>query len=232
MTFAIFALAEALPHHDVRHTLDGLGGPAGLTPEIVLPTGELDRVKRQGSFCLSVVKKCAGFTTTNAAWTGNFTRVDKIMFDVDEFLHEQIADCPKVKTESEKQKLRLYQVGNGSKKQVWVPQMLPQTCERLKKIRKAYPVYDKNGNGFISVTEIRHVINYYGGQLNKTQNSRMIRDFSKFDGQVPNHQDPNMVRYRQDPNMVPNYHQDPIMVPYKDQSWKDFQFKQDFLRPY
>ena len=179
MTFAILALAEALPYHDDYHTLDGWGEPTGLTPETLLPTGELDRVKHEGYFCLSVVKKCAGFTTSATAWTGNFTRVDKFdvtswtddfkgvdKFDVDDFLHEQIANCPKVKTESKKQKLKLYTIGNGSIKRVWVPQMLPQTCERLKKIREAYPVYTKKGNGLISVAKIRHgLLNRWTSQL-------------------------------------------------------------------
>ena len=45
MTLAIFAPAEAQPHHNTRHEWGEL---AGLAPEVVLPTEELDRVKRQG----------------------------------------------------------------------------------------------------------------------------------------------------------------------------------------
>ena len=42
MTFAIFALAEAQPHHNARHTVDDGAELTGLTPEVVLPTEEVE----------------------------------------------------------------------------------------------------------------------------------------------------------------------------------------------
>ena len=60
MTFAIFALAVALPHQNAPHTLDGWGGHADLAPEVVLPTDELDRVKRYAKYANGSTKKNAG----------------------------------------------------------------------------------------------------------------------------------------------------------------------------
>ena len=42
MTIAIFALAEAQPHHNARHTVDDGVEHTGLTPEVVLPTEEVE----------------------------------------------------------------------------------------------------------------------------------------------------------------------------------------------
>ena len=42
MTIAIFALAEAQPHHNARHTVDDGAELMGLTPEVVLPTEEVE----------------------------------------------------------------------------------------------------------------------------------------------------------------------------------------------
>ena len=44
MTFVIFALAEAQPHHNARHTVDDRAKLTGLTPEVVLPTQSLQWV--------------------------------------------------------------------------------------------------------------------------------------------------------------------------------------------
>ena len=38
----IFALAEAQPHHNARHTVDDGAELVGLTPEVVLPTEEVE----------------------------------------------------------------------------------------------------------------------------------------------------------------------------------------------
>ena len=42
MTFVIFALAVAQPHHNARHTVDDGAEHTGLTPEVVLPTEEVE----------------------------------------------------------------------------------------------------------------------------------------------------------------------------------------------
>ena len=42
LTIAIFALAEAQPHHNARHTEDDRAELMGLTPEVVIPTEEVE----------------------------------------------------------------------------------------------------------------------------------------------------------------------------------------------
>ena len=42
MTIVIVALAEAQSHHNARHTVDDGAELTGLTPEVVLPTEEVE----------------------------------------------------------------------------------------------------------------------------------------------------------------------------------------------
>ena len=77
MTFAIFALAVALPHQNAPHTLDGWGEHADLAPEVVLPTDERDRVKRYAGKCTKVFKTCAPFLGyVGKNWIEGAMRVD------------------------------------------------------------------------------------------------------------------------------------------------------------
>ena len=52
MTFAIFALAEAQPHHNARHTMDDGAELTGLAPEVVLPTEEVETTEGVNDFLI------------------------------------------------------------------------------------------------------------------------------------------------------------------------------------
>eukprot|EP01113_Clastostelium_recurvatum_P007184 TRINITY_DN1332_c0_g1_i1.p1 TRINITY_DN1332_c0_g1~~TRINITY_DN1332_c0_g1_i1.p1 ORF type:complete len:153 (+),score=49.56 TRINITY_DN1332_c0_g1_i1:72-530(+) len=51
-------------------------------------------------------------------------------------------------------------------------------------IREAFKVFDKNGNGFISVSELRHVLTTIGEKLTKEEFDGMLKEARLVDGQI------------------------------------------------
>ena len=135
MTFAIFALAVALPHQNAPHTLDGWGEHADLAPEVVLPTEELDRVKRQSIFIPRVVKTCAAvmgaWTVQN--WVGRFTRVDQIVAGHADETRQKVDEyLQKLKTDYHIEEEAHAYIPNDFNMEMPMLGMIwaPQTCER------------------------------------------------------------------------------------------------------
>ena len=78
--------------------------------------------------------------------------------------------------------------GNGT---IGFPQFLTLMARKMEdtdseeEIREAYRVFDKDGNGFISATELRHVMTNLGEKLTDEEIDEMIREADlDGDGQV------------------------------------------------
>ena len=60
-----------------------------------------------------------------------------------------------------------------------------QKCDQEEEIREAFRVFDKDGNGFISAAELRHVMTNLGEKLTTEEVDDMIREAdADGDGQV------------------------------------------------
>eukprot|EP01112_Ceratiomyxa_fruticulosa_P008867 TRINITY_DN22_c0_g1_i5.p1 TRINITY_DN22_c0_g1~~TRINITY_DN22_c0_g1_i5.p1 ORF type:complete len:149 (-),score=43.35 TRINITY_DN22_c0_g1_i5:145-591(-) len=51
-------------------------------------------------------------------------------------------------------------------------------------IREAFKVFDKNGNGFVSVAELRHVLTTIGEKLTREEVDGMLKEARLVDGQI------------------------------------------------
>ena len=78
--------------------------------------------------------------------------------------------------------------GNGT---IDFPEFLTMMCRKMKdcdseeEIREAFKVFDKDGNGFISAAELRHVMTNLGEKLTEEEVDEMIREADMDgDGQV------------------------------------------------
>uniref|UniRef100_A0A182FKE2 EF-hand domain-containing protein n=1 Tax=Anopheles albimanus TaxID=7167 RepID=A0A182FKE2_ANOAL len=79
-------------------------------------------------------------------------------------------------------------VGNGT---IDFPEFLTMMARKMKdtdseeEIREAFRVFDKDGNGFISAAELRHVMTNLGEKLTDEEVDEMIREADiDGDGQV------------------------------------------------
>lgn len=93
------------------------------------------------------------------------------------------------------------QTGNGT---IDFPEFLTMMARKMKdtdseeEIREAFRVFDKDGNGFISAAELRHVMTNLGEKLTDEEVDEMIREADiDGDGQV-NYEGKPSVRYRFD----------------------------------
>lgn len=58
-------------------------------------------------------------------------------------------------------------------------------CARASQIREAFKVFDKDGNGYISAAELRHVMTNLGEKLTDEEVDEMIREADvDGDGQI------------------------------------------------
>jgi len=80
------------------------------------------------------------------------------------------------------------QLGNGT---IDFPEFLTMMARKMKdtdseeEIREAFRVFDKDGNGFISAAELRHVMTNLGEKLTDEEVDEMIREADiDGDGQV------------------------------------------------
>ena len=63
-------------------------------------------------------------------------------------------------------------------------------------IREAFKVFDKDGNGYISAAELRHVMTNLGEKLSEAEVSEMIREADvDGDGQVSTQPPPPATRF-------------------------------------
>lgn len=83
---------------------------------------------------------------------------------------------------------RIYVTGNGT---IDFPEFLTMMARKMKdtdseeEIREAFRVFDKDGNGFISAAELRHVMTNLGEKLTDEEVDEMIREADiDGDGQV------------------------------------------------
>ena len=81
-----------------------------------------------------------------------------------------------------------FSVGNGT---IDFPEFLTMMARKMKdsdteeEIREAFRVFDKDGNGFISAAELRHVMTNLGEKLTDEEVDEMIREADiDGDGQV------------------------------------------------
>ena len=84
--------------------------------------------------------------------------------------------------------LFVYILGNGT---IDFPEFLTMMARKMKdtdseeEIREAFRVFDKDGNGFISAAELRHVMTNLGEKLTDEEVDEMIREADiDGDGQV------------------------------------------------
>ena len=84
--------------------------------------------------------------------------------------------------------LFLFLTGNGT---IDFPEFLTMMARKMKdtdseeEIREAFRVFDKDGNGFISAAELRHVMTNLGEKLTDEEVDEMIREADiDGDGQV------------------------------------------------
>lgn len=89
---------------------------------------------------------------------------------------------------SEKRLTDIFCVGNGT---IDFPEFLTMMARKMKdtdseeEIREAFRVFDKDGNGFISAAELRHVMTNLGEKLTDEEVDEMIREADiDGDGQV------------------------------------------------
>ena len=82
----------------------------------------------------------------------------------------------------------LFSTGNGT---IDFPEFLTMMARKMKdtdseeEIREAFRVFDKDGNGFISAAELRHVMTNLGEKLTDEEVDEMIREADiDGDGQV------------------------------------------------
>ena len=82
----------------------------------------------------------------------------------------------------------LWNLGNGT---IDFPEFLTMMARKMKdtdseeEIREAFRVFDKDGNGFISAAELRHVMTNLGEKLTDEEVDEMIREADiDGDGQV------------------------------------------------
>lgn len=82
----------------------------------------------------------------------------------------------------------IFQIGNGT---IDFPEFLTMMARKMKdtdseeEIREAFRVFDKDGNGFISAAELRHVMTNLGEKLTDEEVDEMIREADiDGDGQV------------------------------------------------
>ncbi len=82
----------------------------------------------------------------------------------------------------------IFQTGNGT---IDFPEFLTMMARKMKdtdseeEIREAFRVFDKDGNGFISAAELRHVMTNLGEKLTDEEVDEMIREADiDGDGQV------------------------------------------------
>lgn len=82
----------------------------------------------------------------------------------------------------------IYFLGNGT---IDFPEFLTMMARKMKdsdteeEIREAFRVFDKDGNGFISAAELRHVMTNLGEKLTDEEVDEMIREADiDGDGQV------------------------------------------------
>lgn len=82
----------------------------------------------------------------------------------------------------------MYILGNGT---IDFPEFLTMMARKMKdtdseeEIREAFRVFDKDGNGFISAAELRHVMTNLGEKLTDEEVDEMIREADiDGDGQV------------------------------------------------
>ena len=84
--------------------------------------------------------------------------------------------------------LYFFETGNGT---IDFPEFLTMMARKMKdtdseeEIREAFRVFDKDGNGFISAAELRHVMTNLGEKLTDEEVDEMIREADiDGDGQV------------------------------------------------
>ena len=84
--------------------------------------------------------------------------------------------------------LHFFETGNGT---IDFPEFLTMMARKMKdtdseeEIREAFRVFDKDGNGFISAAELRHVMTNLGEKLTDEEVDEMIREADiDGDGQV------------------------------------------------
>lgn len=95
-----------------------------------------------------------------------------------------------------------YVSGNGT---IDFPEFLTMMARKMKdtdseeEIREAFRVFDKDGNGFISAAELRHVMTNLGEKLTDEEVDEMIREADiDGDGQV-NYEGKHLVRQAPSP---------------------------------
>ena len=81
-----------------------------------------------------------------------------------------------------------FQIGNGT---IDFPEFLTMMARKMKdtdteeELKEAFRVFDKDGNGFISAAELRHVMTNLGEKLTDEEVDEMIREADiDGDGQV------------------------------------------------
>lgn len=100
--------------------------------------------------------------------------------------------------------------GNGT---IDFPEFLTMMARKMKdtdseeEIREAFRVFDKDGNGFISAAELRHVMTNLGEKLTDEEVDEMIRE-ADIDGDGQVNYEGECIRYTHDVHMTQTIHVD------------------------